>query len=65
MERPEGKETFGRPRCKWENNIKKYLQEVVWKALWGLIWLRIGTGESPCECGNEPSGSIKCGEYLD
>jgi len=27
----------------------------------GSSWLRIGT----CECGNEPSGSIKCGEFLD
>jgi hypothetical protein len=27
----------------------------------GSIWLRIGTGE----CCNEPSGSIKCGEFLD
>jgi hypothetical protein len=27
----------------------------------GLGWLRIGTG---CECGNEPLGSIKCGEIL-
>jgi hypothetical protein len=25
----------------------------------GLIWFRIGTG------GDEPSGSIKCGEFLD
>jgi hypothetical protein len=32
--------------------------------LWtGLVWLRIGTGgESSCERGNEPSGSIKCWE---
>jgi len=27
----------------------------------GLIWLRIGTGKRP----NEPSGSIKCREFLD
>ena len=27
----------------------------------GLGWLRIGTGE----CGEEPSGSIKRGEFLD
>jgi hypothetical protein len=27
----------------------------------GLIWLRIGTRE----CGNELSGSIKCGEFVD
>jgi hypothetical protein len=26
----------------------------------GSIWLRIGVGE----CGNEPSGSTKCGEFL-
>jgi hypothetical protein len=30
---------------------------------------RAGTGEGQvsgtCECGNEPSGSIKCGEFLD
>jgi hypothetical protein len=26
-----------------------------------LGWLRIETGE----CGNEPYGSIKCGEFLD
>jgi len=30
----------------------------------GLNWLRIGTGGS-CECGNEPSGSIICREFLD
>ena len=30
---------------------------VVWT---GSSWLRIGTGD----CGNEPSGSIKCGEFL-
>ena len=31
----------------------------------GLIWLRIGTGGGTCECGNEPSGSIRSGEFLD
>ena len=31
----------------------------------GSIWLRIGTGGGTCECGNEPSGSIKYGEFLD
>jgi hypothetical protein len=30
-----------------------------------LIWLRIGTVAGFCECGNEPSGSIKCGEFLE
>jgi hypothetical protein len=31
----------------------------------GSSWLRIGEGGSTCECGNEHSGSIKCGEFLD
>ena len=31
----------------------------------GLIWLRIGTGAGTCDCGNGPSGYIKCGELLD
>jgi hypothetical protein len=46
-----------------EDNIKMVLQEVGWGAWTGLIWLRIGTG--CCECGNEPSGSIKRGEFVD
>jgi hypothetical protein len=31
----------------------------------GLIWLRIGTYDWFLECGNELSGFIKCGEFLD
>jgi hypothetical protein len=27
----------------------------------GLIWQDAGS----CDCGNEPSGSIKCEEFLD
>jgi len=30
----------------------------------GSMWLRIWTVMGTCECGNEPSGSIKCGEFL-
>jgi hypothetical protein len=30
----------------------------------GWSWLRIGTGGGPFEYGKEPSGSIKCGEFL-
>jgi len=28
IRKPEGKRPFGRPRCRWENNIKMNLQEV-------------------------------------
>ena len=33
----------------------------------GLDWAGPGLREVPdgCECGNEPSGSVKCGEFLD
>jgi hypothetical protein len=62
VRKPEGKIPLGRHRHRWEDNIKIDLQEVgcgVWTE-WS--WLRIGTC---CECGNEPSGSIKCGKFLD
>ena len=26
--KPKGKRPFGRPRCRWEDNIEMYLQEV-------------------------------------
>jgi hypothetical protein len=55
--KPEGKRPPGRPRHRWEINIKIDLQEVECEGLdwidlaqdrdrWrtGLIWLRIGTG---------------------
>jgi hypothetical protein len=35
---------LGCPRHRWEDNIKKNLQEVGWGSWTGLIWLRIGTG---------------------
>ena len=41
------------------------LQDVGCGVMDGSSWLRIGTGGDTCECGNESSGSIKCGEFLD
>ena len=39
--RPQWKTPIGRPRHRWEDNIKVDLQEKVWG--WtGLVWLRIG-----------------------
>jgi len=28
--KPEGKRPFGRPRCRWQDNVKIILQEVRW-----------------------------------
>jgi hypothetical protein len=42
MGKPEGKRPLGRPRRRWEDNIKMDLQEV--GAWTGSIWFKIGTG---------------------
>jgi hypothetical protein len=42
--KPEGRRPLGRPRRRWEDNIKM---------------------ASSYECGYEPSGFIKCGEFLE
>jgi len=31
----------------------------------GSMRFRIGTGGGSCECGNEHSGSKKCGKFID
>jgi hypothetical protein len=41
---PEGRRPLGRPRRRWDDNIKTDIQDVGWKAWTGLSWLRIGTG---------------------
>ena len=35
--------------------------------IYGLGWADPGYSQvsDACECGNEPSGSVKCGEFLD
>ena len=37
--------------------------------MWGYVLDRAESGQAQvvgtCECGNEPSGSIKCEEFLD
>jgi hypothetical protein len=40
----EGRRTLGRPRRRWEDNVKTDLGEVEWGARTGSIWVRIGTG---------------------
>jgi len=66
VEKPEGKRPLGIPRRRWEDNIKMDLQEV---RCGGKDWMELahdrGQVAGFCECGNEPWGSIKCGEFLD
>jgi hypothetical protein len=44
VEKPEGKRQLGRPKRRWEDNIRMDLQEVGCGVWTGLDWLRIGTG---------------------
>ena len=41
---PEGKRPLGRPRRRWEDNIKMDLEEVGRGCGTGWSWLRIGAG---------------------
>ena len=42
--KPEGKRALGKPRHRWEDNIKLDLHEVGCKAWIGSSWLRIERG---------------------
>jgi hypothetical protein len=39
--KPEGRRPLGRPRCRWNDNVKMDLIELGWTE---SIWLRIGVG---------------------
>jgi hypothetical protein len=43
--KPEGMRPLGRPTCRWKNNIKMDIQEVVCGVWTGLSWLKIETGD--------------------
>jgi hypothetical protein len=56
---------LGRPRRKWIDNIRIDLQEV---GCGYMDWIGLTQDRQvadACECGNEPSGSVKYGEFLD
>jgi hypothetical protein len=56
----EEKRPLGRPRRRWEDNIKRNLQEI---ESWLMDWIELAQNRD--NRGNEPSGSIECGEFLD
>jgi len=63
--KPEGKRPLGRPRRRWVDNIRMDLQEVVVRY---MDWIGLAQERQvavTCECDNEPSGSVKCGEFLE
>jgi len=59
------REGQGRPRRRWVDNIRMDLQEV---GCGYMDWIGLAQDRQvadACDCGNEPSGSVKCGEFLD
>ena len=64
LAKPEGKKSLGRSRRRWVD-IRMDLQEV---GCGYMDWIGLAQDRQvadSCECGNEPSGSVKCGEFLD
>jgi hypothetical protein len=60
MEKSEGMRPPGRPKRRWKENIKMYLQEA---GFGGTDWIDLAQDKDTCEYGHEPSGSIKCREF--
>jgi hypothetical protein len=61
--KPEGKKPVGRHTQRWEDNVNMDLRETGWGR---MDWIHLAHGpmESSCEHCNEPSGSIKCWEFI-
>jgi hypothetical protein len=59
--KPEGMRPLGRPRCRWEDNIKMNLQEVGGGC---GDWMERAQDRDRCEYVNELSGSINAGNFL-
>jgi hypothetical protein len=64
--KPKGRRPLGRPRRRWEDNIKMDLSEIGFE---DVDWIHLAQDRdkwlNSCEHGDEPSGTIKCGEFLD
>ena len=57
-DKPTGKRPLGKPRRRWEDKIRMYLEEIGINA--GNL-VDSALLESPCECGIEPPVSISHG----
>ena len=60
--KPEGRRTLGKPMRRWVDNIRMDLQEV---GCGYMDWIGLAQAADAFECGNEPWGSVKSGEFLD
>jgi hypothetical protein len=53
------------PGVGWRIILRWIFRDWNVEAWTGLIWLRMGQVVGTSNCGNETSGSIKCGKFLD
>jgi len=65
--KPEETKPLGRPRRRWEDNIKMEVQEAGWR---GRDWIHLAQKRDRWRTGsreraNEHSGSIKFWQFLD
>jgi len=44
--KPEGKRLLGRPMCRWEDNIRMDLREIVWEV---VDWIHLAQGRDHCQ----------------
>ena len=60
--KPEGNRPLGRPRRRWVDNIRTDLQEV---GCGFMDWIELAQDRDRWRTlvSNEPSGSVKCGEF--
>jgi hypothetical protein len=64
--KPEGKRPLGGSRRRWEDNIRIVLREIGWECVdWIYLTQDRDRWRAVCGHGNESSGSIKGGEFLD
>jgi hypothetical protein len=63
--KPLRKTPLGRHRLRWEDNIKMDLQEVGWEHGLDQSCSEYKWVACSCKCGNEPSSSIICRDFLD
>jgi hypothetical protein len=65
VEKPVGKKPLGRPRRRWDDNIKKNLQEV---GCGGMDWFDLAQDRDRwrayVNCGNKPSSALNAGNLL-
>jgi hypothetical protein len=64
--KPEKKRPLGRPRRRWEDNIRMYLGEVGWG---DVDWIGLAQNRNRwralCEVGIEPSDFMECWENIE